>query len=276
VIRRVGYAVAVLLLGVVAWRAVSGTAHESLHPVWLVPAIGAALVYWLGLATTWRTLSGTPMRLWVRTQLLRYLPGGFWGPAARAVQSAPRYVIAENVLSIAVAAAAAGVALHWAPLAVASAAVLVAVVVRWPRLAAPAAGYVVAFVAFAVACLSAQRALGPVPHPGHIVGAALLGWVIGVVIIGAPGGLGAREAAYVWLAAGVLPSRQLAGGALVARLAMLAAEVAVLVALYSLRPRHGHPVAQPDIRGQAEIAQPGDVDLDGRHLAGFGRHVAHR
>lgn len=296
----VGYLIGLALVAWVARTAAEGVSFAHLHPVDLVIAVAIACLYWLSMGRGWAALTGErsvpAMATWSRSQILRYIPGGIWAPAARGATVSGRKrdklatVVVEDSAQLAVAAAIGGVALAgggaspwWALFA--GAAIGPVAVVEWgPRLlratrraAAPdlptrrvatACGwYAVAFSSFAVASLFAQAAMGPGPGAVEVAGAALIAWCVGLIVIFAPSGLGPREATYVALLAGLAPSAQVAAGALVARLCLVLAEVAVLLAIghrkgvaIARSPRPGD-AGQPE--GAAGSARPGTVDSGG-------------
>lgn len=304
-----GYLVAVGLLAGVAWRGRSAIQLASAHPWRVFAAVSIAVLSWGAFSLGWAAISHAPKKLpasrtWVRTQLLRYLPGGVWAPAARA-RSTPRlrrgilFVIAENSLMVLAATLVASIALAitWSPLwALVSALIAATVtfaVLRADRLGLTARAvltaycwYAVSFVAFGVATLLAQSAVAPVRHVGAVIGVACLAWIVGLLVITAPGGLGAREAAYVAMLSATMPAGQLAAGALTARASALIGEVLLLLTLaapplisswwHHVLPHFKQAAGQVDPRCDTESASPGDVDPHGAHLAGLGSDVANR
>lgn len=304
-----GYLMAVALLVAVGWRGRGAIHLASAHPWRVLGAVAAGAVSWGAFALGWAAISHSPQRLpaartWVRTQLLRYLPGGVWAPAARA-RSTPRlrkgvlFVLAENALMVLAALLVASVALAiaWTPLwGLASATALALVVLALRRAGrlglAPGAvlaaycWYVASFIAFGGAMLLAQSAVGPVTEAGAVIGVACLAWIVGLLVITAPSGLGAREAAYLAMLSATMPAGGLAAGALTARACALVGEVLLLVALTGppvisrwwrkVSPGFPEPVAQLDLGPDTEGSSPRDIDPDGPHLAGLGSDVANR
>ena len=253
-LRAAGFVGALVLVGVVAVRAVGDVGLDEAFRWPLLPALAAALVWWLLLACGWSVVfegrfGRQAIGVWCRTQALRYLPGGFWAPASRAVvvkgTAVDRLatVGAENVIALGAALAIGGVAFagsgdwRWAPLALAVAAPLVAarVVARRTRLTVRRAGhatavYLPAFAAYAAAAVLVQTAVSGFDDPLAVAGAASVAWAAGLVVVIAPGGLGVREVAYVALLAPALPGGEAAAAAVTLRLVTIAAELAVLVA----------------------------------------------
>lgn len=301
-----GYLAALALLAAVAWRGRHEVDPSRIAAGQLALAFVAALVSWVALAAGWAFVSHaedplSAVRTWVRTQLLRYLPGGVWAPAARARDSARlrrglTFVIAEDILLVLTATAGGASVLaassdpRWGWLAAPMLPLFAAVIWLCPRfslarrsIAAAIGCYCAGFAAFAAAALCAQRAVGAVPHPWLVVGAALLAWVVGLVVVTAPGGIGAREAAYIALLAGVIPQGQLAAGAVAARVTAVFAEALVLatlalpplVARWAARLQPGFVQALPQVhsRPEAELVGVGDVDPDGGHLSGLRREM---
>jgi glycosyltransferase 2 family protein len=261
-LRIAGFVVAV---GIVAVMAV-GAAREldTGRLTWwpLAPALGGALVWWLGLARGWALLvSGHAARAdiatWCRTQALRYLPGGIWGPASRLVvvdgTAVDRVatVAAENVIGLCAALALGGLALGasaqpwWLLL------VLVAAV---PPLAArfsarrsrvdpdrarrAGATNLVGFAAYGIAAVLVQAAISGLHDPVHVAGGALVAWAAGLVVVITPSGIGVRELVYVGLLAGTVARAELSAAAVALRMVTILAEVAVLMAV-------GRPSGRP-------------------------------
>lgn len=301
-LKTVGYLIALLLLAAIAWRGRAALDPQRLRPGYLAAAFAAGLASWLALAGGWVALSqadqrAAAARMWVRTQLLRYLPGGFWAPAARARSSSPRLrkgvalVVAENLLLLLAAGLVGSAVLGavydrwWLWAAVGSAGLLAGLLSVAPRtgLHRPAVltafgCYLLGFLAFASEAWAAQAAVGPVSRPWVIFGAACLAWMVGLLVLTAPGGLGAREAAYVAILATVMPAGRLAAGALTARMTAVAAELVCLAVLALppllarfarsvLRPRARQPFGQAHPAAESELAGPRGVHPDGRHLA---------
>jgi uncharacterized membrane protein YbhN (UPF0104 family) len=248
-----------LSVAVVAVMAVS--AARSLHPAhvtwWLlVPASAATAVWWLLLARAWGVLhSGratrADVRLWCRTQALRYLPGSIWAPVSRvaATQGGAldrvSTVTAENVAALCAALAIAGACLgaardvRWLALVavVAAPAAVAGLTARRTRIdrdrtLRATANDVVAFAAYAAAAVLVQAALSGFRNPGLVAGAAALAWGAGLVVIASPGGVGVRELVYLWLLHGHgFPRSEVVGAAVLFRAVTIAVELVVLLAL---------------------------------------------
>lgn len=245
------FAVALVVVGYVAVRAGSAIDRERLSGTAMAAAVVAGAASWLALGRGWASVSGAAspfaaMSVWTRTQVLRYFPGGIWAPTARAVTVEGRWwqrlgaVVAENVTILAVALSLGGVLMamgknpRYAGLAALVLLPTLAAVLAGRfgaptpgRVAAATGWYLLSFAAYAVSALCAQAAVGPVVDPATVAGAACLAWAVGLVIV-VPGGLGAREVAYMTLVGGTLGGGLPAAGALAARLASVVAELAVL------------------------------------------------
>lgn len=265
VLRVLGFVASLVLVGYIAVRAGRDLPERDLEWVLLVPAVAATTVWWVLLAGGWAVLAGGRwnrghLGQWCRTQALRYLPGGIWAPVSRVAvvggSALDRIstVAAENVIALCAALAVGGAALAldgrwaWAPL------VLVVVVplglsrfvasrtrVVPERVLRATGGYVAAFVAYVCAAVLAQAAVSGWEDALLVAGAAGIAWAAGLVVVIAPGGLGARELAYVGLAGAALSSGDAAAGAVTLRLVTIAAELAVLAALGRPSLRGGRP-----------------------------------
>jgi glycosyltransferase 2 family protein len=258
-VRAAGFVVSLALVAYVAVRAA-----RSVHPHelrWWPLALGFVLVtaWWLLLARGWALLvSGRTTRrdvsIWCRTQALRYLPGGIWGPASRVTVAPGRLlgrisvVAAENVISLCAALAVGGVALAasgepwWIPLALTLA--LPAVAVRLlperteldaGRVRVATRNFLLAFVLYACSAVLVQAAVSGFHDELLVAGAAGVSWGVGLVVVVAPGGIGVRELVYVGRASHAFASGQLAAGAVTMRLEAIVAELLVL--LVAGRPR---------------------------------------
>lgn len=232
----------------------------------LVPAFAAALGWWLLLARGWALLVGGRWRrsdvgTWCRTQALRYLPGGIWAPASRAVVVRGTLVDklttvgAENVIALCAAVAVGGVALasagdlRWLPLVLLPAAPVVAARFAGkrtrvtPRRSLEATwNYVAAFGAYVVAAVLVQAAVSGLDEPLAVAGAAALAWGAGLVVVIAPSGLAVREVVYAALLAGSFAEAELVAAAVVLRVVTVLAELVVLLA--AGRPRLPLPPPQ--------------------------------
>jgi len=257
VLQLAAFGLALVVVGYVAVRASSAIDRERLSGTALAAAVVAGAGSWLALGRGWASVAGSAspraaVSTWSRTQVLRYFPGGIWAPTARAVTVEGRWwqrlgaVVAENVTILAVALCLGGVLMaagkdpRYAGLAPLVLLPTLAAVLTG-RFGAPAPGrvaaatgwYLLSFATYAVSAVFAQAAVGPVVDPATVAGAACLAWAVGLVIV-VPGGLGARELAYMTLVGGTLGGGLPAAGALAARLASVVAELAVLAVV-------GHP-----------------------------------
>jgi hypothetical protein len=266
-LRVLAFVAAVVIVGAMAVRA--GRDVDVRDVAWwpLVPAFVAALAWWLLLARGWALLVGGRWRrsdvgTWCRTQALRYLPGGIWAPASRAVVVRGTLldklttVGAENVIGLCAALAVGGVALatagdpRWLPLVLVLAAPVVAARFAGrrtritPRRALDAIwNYLAAFVAYVLAAVLVQTAVSGFDEPLAVAGAAALAWSAGLVVVIAPSGLAVREVVYVALVAGTFPEADLVAAAVVLRVVTVLAELAILLAAgrpaLPLRPSQG-------------------------------------
>jgi len=261
-IRLLGFVVA---LGIVLAMAVKAVREVELSQLawWpLAPAFAATVAWWLLLARGWSLLStGHPRRAdvstWCRTQSLRYLPGGIWAPVSRVaivrgtILDRLSTVAAENVIALCAALGLGGLALAasgdlvWAALAPVVAVPVLAsrflvgrTRVDPPRTLVATRNYLLAFLAYGVSAVLVQAAVSGLHDPLAVAGAAALAWGAGLVIVIAPGGIGVREAVYVALLAGTLPTAELAAAAVAMRVVAVIAELVVLVAA-------GRPAPQP-------------------------------
>lgn len=267
-LRTAGFVAAVALVVLIGVRAARDIRLSELA-WWPLPfAVIAAATWWLLLARAWALIaSGHASRhdvsVWCRTQALRFIPGGLWAPASRA--SVVRggsldklsAVIGENlaVLCAALVAGGAGLAasgrLAWLALVLtaavpwAAARLLAGRVRVTPERMMRAFGTdVAAFVAYGIGAVLVQLAVSGWQEPLAVAGAAAVAWAAGLVVVFAPSGVGVREVVYVGLLSHVLPSGELAAGAVTMRLAMIVAELAVLLVA-------GRPGAAPPQGGSA-------------------------
>jgi hypothetical protein len=215
--------------------------------------LAGAVVWWLLLARGWSLLvTGRGTRrdvgVWARTQALRFIPGGIWAPASRVATvrggavDRVSTVAGENVLALCAALAVGGAGLGaagtpaWLALVPVAGVPLVAArflpadtPLTRPRITRATANYLVAFLAYAVAAALVQVAVSGSPDAVAAGGAASIAWAAGLVVVFAPSGVGIREAVYIELMSGKLPFAELAAAAVTMRLAMIVAELLVLI-----------------------------------------------
>jgi len=216
-------------------------------------------------------------------QLGKYAPGGVWTIVAQselaAARRVPRVVSAVVGTALLVVVTATGVAVGslavlrtpealaeygWTLVILAGGVVglvppvLNAVVALALRLAAPRAGAVTfpapaigrsvswCLLWWALAGLHAWflvRGLAPAPDAGAVIGAFALAWSVGLVVVIAPAGVGAREGALVLLLGGVLARPDALVVALVSRALFLVADLVAAGASVALargrRPERG-------------------------------------
>jgi glycosyltransferase 2 family protein len=261
------FVLAVALVVVMGGLAVRYVRFESLTWWILVPALALTLVWWTLLAREWAILAGghpgrDDMGTWCRTQVLRYLPGGIWAPTSRLVlvggSAVDRLatVAAENVVSLCAALGLGGLALAaggrplWAIAAVAP--IVPFTTTRWlrgrtrldrARLTSATGTALVGFVGYLAAAVLVQTAVSGWHEPMLVAGAAGVAWAAGLVVVFAPGGLGARELVYAGLLASSFARSDVAAAAVVLRAVTIAAELLVLVSIG--RPSPAGPEVEP-------------------------------
>jgi hypothetical protein len=268
-LRVVGFFVSVAIVVVMGVLAARDVPFHSLRWSLLAPALLAAAVWWVSLTFGWSLLAvgsidRSQISLWCRTQSLRYLPGGFWGPASRVLATGGSAldrvstVAAENAVSLACALSIGGLALGvtaspwW--LALTPTAVL-PVVASGPlrsrtrleprRVTWTTVTCLVGFASYAGAAVLAQGAVSGIDDPLRIAGAAAIAWSAGLVVIFAPGGIGARELVYVGVLGGTTARADLAAAALTLRVLTIVCELAVLLVVG--RPRAGRRISESDV-----------------------------
>jgi len=250
--RMVTYPLALLIVGYMAYRAIRETDFATLHYGPLVAALVFALVWWLALAAGWASLVEERAALvtWCRTQVARYLPGAIWALVTRAstVKGRIRHkvaaVAAENLIvlfvSLGVGGLFAGIAdIRWSPLVLLAVVPIVAApwCARYARLSVSAVRrtalvYVVGYLAYGAFSVLVQWAISgalDLHDAAYVAGASCFAWAAGLVVVFAPGGVGVRELAYVWLLVHVLPRDQLQAGAVASRMITVLAELLVLM-----------------------------------------------
>lgn len=252
-LRFVGYPMGIALVVYVGYRASKGVSFSNLRALPIALSTVLFATYWTLLGKGWAIISGSHidrrgMATWCRTQVLRYVPGSLLAPAARAASVHGRKrdklatVIGEQVVQLSVGLTVAGVLLTvggspiFAPLILAAGVPFVLhhfvrgrTTLSDRRMLHAGAWYVLAFLAYGAANVMAQIGVGHTTGHIRIAGVACLAWAVGVVIIFAPGGLGAREAVYVKLIGGRLGVGLPSAGAVAARLASIVAELLVLL-----------------------------------------------
>lgn len=250
----VARAAADLDLGAVAW--------------WPLPlAFVGAVVWWLLGARGWSILltgrsSRQDMSMWCRTQALRYLPGGIWAPASRAVAISGAVVdristvAMDNVIALCAALTIGSLALtangdlRWLSLAIVIGAPYLTSRLLGSRIRAGTSrtlhatwNYLAAFAAYSFAAVLVQAAVSGLDRPLAVAGAAAIAWSAGFAVVITPSGVGVRELVYVGLLSSAFPTAEAAAAALTMRVLTTVAELVVLFL-----------VAGPalPVRGQAE------------------------
>ncbi|MHB8294530.1 MAG: hypothetical protein ACYDH5_07855 [Acidimicrobiales bacterium] len=249
----VGFVASLAVVGWLAYDAIASGRLANLDRWWLAASLASGALYWVSLAIGWSVLTDAEARLetvamWSRTQVLRYVPGGIWAPAARATtvtgRARRKFAAAggEAFLQVSSAAVLGGIAYLASGDSLLGAALLLGglgggftfarMAGRFSLTPASVTGsatwYGISRLAFGASVLTAQLAVAPVQDRTLVLAAACVAWVAGFAAVWAPGGIGVRELAYVGLAAAAGPSGALAAGALVARVSVTFAELLVL------------------------------------------------
>jgi hypothetical protein len=267
-LRLIGFVVAVAIVVAMGVLAARDVPFDDLRWPMLAPALLAATLWWLTLAGAWSLLAAggldrAQVSLWCRTQSLRYLPGGFWGPASRVLATGGSAldrvstVAAENVISLCAALSIGGLALGvtasplWLALTPAFAVPLIAARplagrtrLEPRRVAWTALACLGGFMAYVIAAALVQGAVSGLHEPVRVAGAAAIAWSAGLVVVFAPGGIGARELVYVALLGDTLPRADLAAAAVTLRVITIIAELGVLV-IIGRPPRSEESVNSP-------------------------------
>jgi hypothetical protein len=254
VLRIIYLPLALALVGYIGYDAASKVNLSTVR-IWpLVLAYGTSLVWWLALAFGWSTLitervHRAPVTSWCKTQVTRYLPGGFWAPVTRAttvqgrVRDKAAAVAAENIIVLAasIGVGALWLTVHnpeWLPLA--AVVVLPILAGRWleRRTKVTRAGvvrttgiYAAGYVAYGFTGILTQLAVSGIrdpTYPLYVAGAACVAWAAGLVVVFAPGGVGVREVVYVWMLRNLYPHADLQAAAVSSRLITILAEMTVL------------------------------------------------
>jgi glycosyltransferase 2 family protein len=238
------------LVGAIAVTAVATTATGF---IWL------SILRRLGTPTHWRWVG-----VFFQAQLGKYIPGAVWHYAGRATlahtRSIPLRVVGLSVsaeLAASLSAAAAVAALLLGDWGILLAAVLIGIAglggrLREGRLAsrpgvsaalASVPMYAAVWVVIGVGFWLTARALVSIPYGDLViyVGAFSAAWVVGLVAVFAPGGIGVREAVLVALLHGRLGTADALIVAAVSRVVLTvvdlaAAGVAVLIRSRNLEP----------------------------------------
>ena len=286
VIRVVYYPAA---LALVAWMGVDAARSLEQRVNWAAVAGSflAALVWWLSQAYSWANLVSErfdheQVGRWCRTQVTRYLPGGIWAPLARStivrgrVRDKLAAVAAEGLIQLCLALAVGGLWMivrkpQFVPLAVAG--LLPLALAGWLQrrtqvsrrgIARASLIAAVGWVAYGVSGVLAQVAISGVRediYPLYVAGAACLAWAVGLVAVFAPSGVGVREVVYVWFLSSLYPRPELQGASVLLRLATIAAELAVLVAVGLPWARRLAQRPGPTLTADRRLP----VGADGRH-----------
>ena len=222
---------------------------------WPLPfVLAAAATWWLLLARGWALLvagrtSRRDISVWARTQALRYLPGGIWAPAvargggARRRRSTSCRRSPARTCSRCARRSPSGAPRSprpgarrgsgsWRPspsLWLAARLLPAGTPLTPARMSRATVNYLLAFLAYALAAVLVQIAVSGSGDTLAVAGAASVAWAAGLVVVIAPSGVGVREVVYVKLLSGTLPFAELAAAAVTMRLAMIVAELAVLL-----------------------------------------------
>jgi hypothetical protein len=277
VLRAIYYPFALLLVGFIGYQALRKIDLSTVRWGPMIASYFFALIWWLCLALGWSALTTEgyhvgPMRAWCKTQVVRYVPGGFWAPVARAttvhgrVRDRVAAVGAENVIVLCIALSVGGAwaAVHrplWLPLIVV--AVLPMIAIRWlerrsrvtrKAVLMTSVTYAVGFVAYGISGLLAQISVSGLHHPTYplfVAAATCIAWAVGLVVVFAPGGVGVREVVYIWLLTSLYSSADVKAAAIVSRLVAVAAEFTVLAV-----------ISRPQFRRPRRVATGSTDDVD--------------
>ncbi len=252
-LRGVGFVAAVAIVAYMGYRAAVEVEPSEITWWPLAPALGFAAIWWTLLGRGWGLVAAGhatrgDVSVWCRTQAVRYLPGGFWAPAARVavlrggMVDRLSTVIAENLTALcaALAIGAGGLAVSGRLWALPGVLIALAPVfasrfmagrtrVEPVRIRKATGNYLLAFMAYAASAVLVQAAVSGVHDVPAVVGAAAVAWGAGLVVVIAPGGVGVREVVYVFLLSDAFPDGELAAAAVTSRLVVIAAELLVLV-----------------------------------------------
>jgi glycosyltransferase 2 family protein len=269
VLRAVYYPFALLLVAFIGYQALRKIDLSTVRWGPMIASYVFALIWWLSLAMGWSALTTEgyhvgPMRSWCKTQVVRYVPGGFWAPVARAttvkgrVRDRVAAVGAENVivLCMALGVGAVWAAIHrplWLPAIVVVALPMIGI--RWLErrsrvtrraVLMTSVTYAVGFVAYGISGLLAQISVSGLHHPTYplfVAAATCIAWAVGLVVIFAPGGVGVRELVYIWLLTDLYTSADVKAAAIVSRLVAVAAEFTVLAVISRPQFQRRRPAA---------------------------------
>ena len=277
---------AVAVVGVAAWfvaDALAGRWEESrdavldARPGWLLAGAVAAAAGMSWIAWTWRAAgaltgaamtTGQAVRWYLVGELGKYVPGGIWpvvgrGELARrgGIDRRAAYTsVALSLAAVYLANALFVAVLAGEPLALAlvPAGALGLVVGRRvaPTVVPPVAAtvgvvarYLPAWVLIGTATWCVAEALDVDGGWADVAVPAVFSWLVGFVVIPAPGGVGVREAAYV--AASPLPDALAATVALAARLLFVTVDVALAAGAVGSRPMSLVAQVRNRLRGAA-------------------------
>jgi hypothetical protein len=256
-LRAVYYPFALMLVAYIGYQALRKLDLSTVRWGPMIASYFFALVWWICLALGWSALTTEgyhvgQMRSWCKTQVVRYVPGGFWAPVARAttvrgrVRDRVAAVGAENVIVLCIALSVGGAwaAVHrplWLPLILV--AVLPMIAIRWlerrsqvtrKAVLMTSVTFAVGFVCYGISGLLAQISVSGLQHPTYplyVAAATCIAWAVGLVVVFAPGGVGVREVVYIWLLTGLYSSADVKAAAIVSRLVAVAAEFTVLAVI---------------------------------------------
>ncbi len=247
-----GVAISIALLALSVKSGISKISVSHLRLDWLAASLVSGMVYFIALGVGWGELNSSPDKfksfgVWSVTQAVHFLPGGIWTPATRAISVEGRaakktaMVATESVLQLAATAIAGGGMLSlsnlWLGIGAEAGGVavfLIALALK-DKIGTEAQGtvsatvfYLAGRIAYMVSYMAAQLSLGPSSHFPLIGWSACLSWSVGLIAIFAPGGIGVREAIYVSVLGSTISETSAQAGALVGRVVLTVAELAVL------------------------------------------------
>jgi hypothetical protein len=216
-----------------------------------VASVVAFAASWGGLSVAWTILAFGGVDAehsvrWLRSQIWRYVPGAVWAPMIRfaGMVGDRRYrgtLLAAESLAIlgvgsSIGGAVAAVTLNplWFIVVVAGligTGIAVWLVHRIAKAALMTIGWIavvgVSMALYLIGSGCAQLAVGPGVGFWEAGAAGMIAWCAGFVVFFAPGGVGAKEWAYVAVL-GTFASATVSAGVIAARLFFLAAEGALL------------------------------------------------
>lgn len=267
------------------WRWLTGLDPNVWRSLWhvralnILAAVGLYVVWFFARGYGWHSISRQfgsratlreDLRLWVLSELLRYIPGNVWSFARRfqgvraqgvTVPGAGQALIVEAMCLVASAALIAAFVAPWPWMAVIIAGVIIGVSVwptligklsqRWERLKnipsvqggwlwRAVVGYAGGWVLFGAASAIFFHGIPGLSWPSIVIltSISVAGWLVGYLSIVTPMGLGVREVAMAGLLSAYMPMATATVAALSSRVVLTVGElVFVLLAVAMTRRR---------------------------------------